>query len=260
MYNPHTALTALQAQTAANTVQPEAICTLTTPLLSDHPSGTVRMCCVVVFNLFDLTGNGRIDRDKLKRMSVALMTSPTAAAPSPVDPSKEFAPLLDLFAFFALHSFDRDADRQLAWMEWRLYAEDDERIRRMVDEMSSRRARRKEREARHPTQPQKGGNHSQQPLTGSKGGAALLPAGGKKEGGEADGGGVDGDERRLSSEVEADDDDEVDVDAVQALAWSEWMGAAVGDESEWSSRLPTPDSRLPTPDSRSCPHDLLGHR
>ena len=195
-----------------------------------------------MFNLFDLTGNGRIDRDKLKRLSVALMTSPTAAAPSAVDPSKEFAPLLDLFAFFALHAYDRDGDRQLSWVEWRLYAEDDERIRRMVDEISSRRARRKEREARY-------GNNAQQTLSkhaqqqqqvpaaqalAGKGGGAATPtsAAAKKETGEADGGGVDDDDWLLS---DADDDDEAEVDAVQTLAWSEWMGCAVGDESEWSA-------------------------
>ena len=200
---------------------------------AERLSGGVRVRvlrgALVVFNLFDLTGNGRIDRDKLKRMSVALMTSPTAAAPSPVDPSKDFAPLLDLFAFFSLHAYDRDADRSLAWMEWRLYAEDDERIRRMVDEMSSRRARRKEREARHATQPQRGGGHllppqPQQPLAGSKGAAVAASA-------TADAGGVVDDDWLLG-EV---DDDEADVDAAQALAWSEWMGAAVVDESEWSA-------------------------
>ena len=203
-----------------------------------------------VFNLFDLTGNGRIDREKLKRMSLALMTSTTAPAPSTADPSKDFSPLLDLFAYFALHSYDRDADRSLSFMEWRLYAEDDERVRRMVDEISSRRARRKEREARLGPQPRNPHHHRQpqQPTPPAKQNQPQAHSHGSESADEDD----EGDDDWLTGEAD-DDDDAGDLDAANALGWSEWMGSAVVDESEWSAweeyrnHMRTAANRMTTP-------------
>jgi len=114
-----------------------------------------------IFNLFDLAGNGKIDRDKLKRMTVAIASLPptinssaastTSSQSAPLtlhqfDVTKEFSPLLDLFSFFSLFLFDRDGDRALSYPEWRRYCEEDSRIVQMIQEINSKEAKNREKE------------------------------------------------------------------------------------------------------------------
>jgi EF-hand domain pair len=199
-----------------------------------------------VFNLFDLTGNGRVDRDELKRMTVALMSSPSAPHPSQVDVSREFAPLLDLFSFLSLYSYDRDADRQLSWPEWRSYAEDDDRVSRMVDEINSRRGRRRERKLRQQLmtstaarqQQQLIKKTSQQPQQQQQQQRPHRESGEEEEGDESqDDGGEDDDSLSLSS---------------PPLCWSEWCGGLDDDSElsaweEYRNRMRTAAGRMTTP-------------
>ena len=104
------------------------------------------------FNLFDLNGSGRIDRDKLKRTVAILMhdvrsqsAPPQSAGGAGWEAGKEVGGLLELYGYWAMQVYDRDGDRSLRWEEWRQYGEEDDRVRQLCDEMSSRRARRRER-------------------------------------------------------------------------------------------------------------------
>ena len=115
------------------------------------------------FNLFDLNGSARIDRDKLKRTVAILIHDvrsglATGSGGGGWEAGKEVGGLLELYGYWAMQVYDRDNDRGLRWEEWRQYGEEDDRVRQLCDEMSSRTARRRERLLRQAlTQPEGGG-------------------------------------------------------------------------------------------------------
>jgi len=84
----------------------------------------------LVFSLFDLEANGRISKKEFKKISVTLMQKEEDLAQT-----KRLAPLVDMFAAFALLNFDRHNENALRYNDWRRYAEDDDLILLMVSSM-----------------------------------------------------------------------------------------------------------------------------
>jgi hypothetical protein len=89
----------------------------------------------LVFNCFDLDGNGTVSKKELRKMSVALL-QPKDAPGDWESKNKDIAPLADALVALSVQNFDRDRDEALGWGEWRRYAEDDEAIQRLLDDMT----------------------------------------------------------------------------------------------------------------------------
>ena len=219
-----------------------------------------------VFNLFDLNGSGRVDRDELKRMSVALMPSPSAPQPGAVDVQREFAPLLELLSLLALAAYDRDADRQLSWPEWRLLAEDDERVCRMVDEMNSRRGRRREKQLRQQLSAAAAPRQQQQQPHQLQLKRPQQPqpqqAAREDDGDDGSDGWSDGCDESAAASVTASSSSSLSSSSSSSsspsllsslpLCWSEWGGGLDddGDLSAWEeyrNRMRTAAGRMTTP-------------
>ena len=226
------------------------------------------------FNLFDLSGSARIDRDKLKRTVAILMhdvRSPTAppqtAGGGGWEAGKEVGGLLELYGYWAMQVYDRDGDRSMRWEEWRQYGEEDDRVRQLCDEMSSRRARHRERLLRQAlTQPDQRVRSS-----GGRGGAAAAVGASKvagkdeKERGateprvrDEDGGKQEnGDESEEDDSMEQQTDDDVDDSA------REWEQRYLRDTEEtgvweeYRNRMRTAAGRITTHTMESMEGEAL---
>ena len=222
------------------------------------------------FNLFDLNGSGRIDRDKLKRTVAILMhdvRSPTAppqsAGGTGWEAGKEVGGLLELYGYWALQVYDRDGDRSLRWEEWRQYGDEDDRVRQLCDEMSSRKARRRERLLRQAlTQPD-----SRPMSAGGRGGSADKVAGkDEKERSKTDQRervkDEDGGKRGEQENVDESEDEEMEEDDMYDPA-REWEQRYLRDTDEtgvweeYRNRMRTAAGRITTHTMESMEGEAL---